>query len=48
MEKTLSKAQQDQLMNTAKEDFLMKKEIKSFQEANKTWEESIIIISLGD
>ena len=35
---TLSQAQQEQLlMNTIKQDFLMKKEMKAFQEANKTW-----------
>ena len=55
MEKTLSQAQRDQLlMNTAKEDLLMKKEMmESFQQSNKTLEESIskmtvCLTSLGD
>lgn len=55
MEKTLSQAQRDQLlMNTAKEDLLMKKEMmKSFEQSNKTLEDSIskmtmCLTSLGD
>ena len=43
MEKTLSQAQRDQLlMNTAKEDLLMKREmVKSFEQSNKSLEDSI-------
>ena len=43
MEKTLSQVQRDQLlMNTAKEDLLMKKEMMElFQQSNKTLEKSI-------
>jgi len=55
MEKTLSQAQRDQLlMNTAKEDLLMKKEMmESFKQSNKTLEESLskmtmCLTSLGD
>ena len=55
MEKTLSQAQRDQLlMNTAKEDPLMKREmVKSFEQSNKSLEDSIskmttCLTSLGD
>ena len=55
MEKTLSQAQRDQLlMNTAKEDLLMKREmVKSFEQSNKSLEDSIskmttCLTSLGD
>ena len=43
MEKTLSQGQRDQpLVNTAKEDLLMKKEmVKSFEQSNKSLEDSI-------
>ena len=55
MEKTLSQAQRDQLlMNTAKEDLIMKKKMmRSFEQSNKTLEESIskmteCLTSIGD
>ena len=55
MEKALSQAQRDQLlMNSAKEDAVMKKEmLKSFERSNKTMEESIgkmtdCLTSLGE
>ena len=55
MEKTLSQGQRDQpLVNTAKEDLLMKKEmVKSFEQSNKSLEDSIpkmttCLTSLGD
>lgn len=55
MEKALSQAQRDQLlMNTAKEDVFMKREmLKSFDKSNKTMEESIgkmtaCLTSLGE
>ena len=55
MEKSLSQAQRDQLlMNSAKEDVIMKKEmLKSFERSTKTMEDSIskmtdCLTSLGD
>ena len=55
MEKALSQAQRDQLlMNTAKEDVFMKREmLKSFDKSNKIMEESIgkmtaCLTSLGE
>ena len=55
MEKSLSQAQRDQiLMNSAKEDVIMKKEmLRSFERSAKTMEDSIsemtdCLTSLGD